>query len=60
VKALAAHYSPLLKREIDPMTEIVTTIGATEGKLYMFIAYIISIIYNFPSVVEPWGRSHLD
>ncbi|MEM7128944.1 MAG: aminotransferase class I/II-fold pyridoxal phosphate-dependent enzyme [Chloroflexota bacterium] len=31
VNALSQVYSPLFGREIDPMTEIVTTVGATEG-----------------------------
>ncbi|CAI5743554.1 unnamed protein product [Peronospora destructor] len=31
VETLAAMYSPLLKRELDPMTEIVTFNGAQEG-----------------------------
>jgi aspartate/methionine/tyrosine aminotransferase len=31
VRALAAVYGPLLGRELDPLTEIVVTVGATEG-----------------------------
>lgn len=31
VKSLAAHYSPLLGRTLDPLTEITTTVGATEA-----------------------------
>jgi aspartate/methionine/tyrosine aminotransferase len=31
VKALANVYSPLFQRELNPMTEIVITVGATEG-----------------------------
>ena len=31
VKALANVYSPLFGRELNPLTEIVTTVGATEG-----------------------------
>ncbi len=31
VKALAQVYSPLFGRTLDPMTEIVVTVGATEG-----------------------------
>jgi len=31
VKALAAVYSPLFRRTLDPMDEIVITVGATEG-----------------------------
>lgn len=31
VRALAAVYGPLFGRELDPLTEIVVTVGATEG-----------------------------
>lgn len=31
VRALAAVYAPLFDRELDPLTEIVVTVGATEG-----------------------------
>lgn len=31
VEALSAFYGPLLGRTLDPMTEVVTTVGATEG-----------------------------
>jgi len=31
VKALAEHYSPLVKREINPLTEVTVTVGATEA-----------------------------
>ncbi len=31
VEALSAFYGPLLGRDLDPMTEVVTTVGATEG-----------------------------
>ena len=31
VNALATVYGPELERELDPMTEILTTVGATEG-----------------------------
>ncbi len=31
VKALAAFYSPRFERTLDPMTELVITVGATEG-----------------------------
>jgi aspartate/methionine/tyrosine aminotransferase len=31
VQALAALYSPLFGRELDPLTEVVVTVGATEG-----------------------------
>jgi len=31
VRALAALYSPLFDRDLDPMSEIVVTVGATEG-----------------------------
>ena len=31
VTALANHYSPLINRQINPLTEIAITIGATEG-----------------------------
>lgn len=41
VKALAKYYGPLLNREIDPMTEVVTTIGATEA-LYSTISSCIN------------------
>ncbi len=31
VKVLAKHYSPLFGRELDPLTEVTTTVGATEA-----------------------------
>ena len=31
VNALAAVYSPVFDRELDPLTQIVVTTGATEG-----------------------------
>jgi kynurenine--oxoglutarate transaminase/cysteine-S-conjugate beta-lyase/glutamine--phenylpyruvate transaminase len=31
VKAIGAHYSPLMGRELDPLTQITTTVGATEA-----------------------------
>jgi aspartate/methionine/tyrosine aminotransferase len=31
VGALAKHYSPLMGREIDAMTEVTTSVGATEA-----------------------------
>jgi aspartate/methionine/tyrosine aminotransferase len=31
VQSLAKHYSPLVGREIDPLTEVATSVGATEG-----------------------------
>lgn len=31
VEALATHYSPLIGRTIDPLTEITTSVGATEA-----------------------------
>eukprot|EP01118_Nematostelium_gracile_P013147 TRINITY_DN4933_c0_g1_i1.p1 TRINITY_DN4933_c0_g1~~TRINITY_DN4933_c0_g1_i1.p1 ORF type:complete len:440 (+),score=105.81 TRINITY_DN4933_c0_g1_i1:29-1348(+) len=31
VSALAKHYGPLIKRELDPMTNFIVTMGATEG-----------------------------
>jgi aspartate/methionine/tyrosine aminotransferase len=40
VKALAAYLSPSFQRDIDPMTEIVTTVGATEALLLATLAVI--------------------
>src|SRR4029453_2665879 len=31
VRALASVYGPLLGRDLDPLTEVVVTVGATEG-----------------------------
>lgn len=40
VSALADHYSPLVGRKIDPMTEIVTSVGATEALFALMQAYL--------------------
>ncbi len=31
VQAIASHYSPLVGRTIDPLTEVTTSVGATEA-----------------------------
>ena len=40
VKALATQYSELLGREIDPLTEIATSVGATECLFAIMQAFI--------------------
>ena len=42
VHALAKHYSPLVGRNIDPLKEITTSVGATEGIFAVMQAYINS------------------
>ncbi|KYQ92011.1 kynurenine-oxoglutarate transaminase [Tieghemostelium lacteum] len=41
VNAISKMYSPLFKREIDPLTEIVTTVGASEG-IFATIQSVVS------------------
>lgn len=41
VEALSSIYSPVFERELDPMTEVVTTVGATEG-IYATIQALVS------------------
>ena len=41
VEALATHYSPLVGRKIDPLTEITVSVGATEA-LYALLQAIIN------------------
>ena len=41
VEALATHYSPLLGRTIDPLTEVTVSVGATEA-LYALMQAIIN------------------
>lgn len=40
VHALAKHYGPLVNRTLDPLTEITTSVGATEGIYAIMQAYI--------------------
>lgn len=40
VQALAKHYSPLVGRTIDPLKEVTTSVGATEGIFAIMQAYI--------------------
>ena len=49
VEALAKHYSPLDGREIDPLSEVTVSVGATEGlfagvRLYLLL---IKTRYSF-------------
>lgn len=41
VTTLAAHYSPLLGREINPLTEVTTSVGATEA-LYALMQAVVN------------------
>lgn len=40
VHALAAHYGPLVGRVINPLTEVTTSVGATEGIFAIMQAYL--------------------
>jgi aspartate/methionine/tyrosine aminotransferase len=40
VNALSKHYSPLVGREIDPLTEITVSVGATEGLFAIMQSYL--------------------
>lgn len=40
VTALAKHYGPLVGREINALTEVTTSVGATEGIFAIMQAYI--------------------
>ena len=40
VQAISKHYSPLFNRTIDPLTEIATSVGATECIFAIMQAYI--------------------
>lgn len=40
VNALAEHYSPLIKRELNPLTEITISVGATEALFAIMQALI--------------------
>jgi kynurenine---oxoglutarate transaminase / cysteine-S-conjugate beta-lyase / glutamine---phenylpyruvate transaminase len=40
VNALAAFYSPRLRREIDPLSEVLVTVGATEGLFSSIQAFV--------------------
>jgi aspartate/methionine/tyrosine aminotransferase len=43
VKSLAKEYSGLLRREIDPLTEVVTSVGATECLFAIMQVWAVSL-----------------
>jgi aspartate/methionine/tyrosine aminotransferase len=40
VTALSKHYSPLIGRDLNPLTEITISVGATEGLFAIMQAYL--------------------
>ncbi len=40
VTSLAKHYSPLVGREIDPLTEVTVSVGATEALFATMQAFL--------------------
>jgi kynurenine---oxoglutarate transaminase / cysteine-S-conjugate beta-lyase / glutamine---phenylpyruvate transaminase len=46
VNALAKHYGPLVGRTIDPLKEVTTSVGATEGIFAIMQAYINAGAYR--------------
>lgn len=40
VKVLSRFYEPMLGRQVDPMTEIITTVGATEAIFSTILAFV--------------------
>lgn len=62
IQALSKLYSPILKHEVDPMTEVLTTIGAYEALFVAFNGLVnpgdeVLIIEPFFDCYEPMARS---
>jgi len=56
VRVLAEHYSPLVGRRMDGLTEVTTAVGATEALCVLFHSMLLLLLLLLPCTLPPAYR----